>query len=211
MILKREKKENRVKNNLLDNISTYNGNKYVCFDIETTGLSYKTDDILEISILPFNIKKDKYHSYIHTDKKITPDVTAINKISNAMLKTAPDVKSVLNRIYVKYSDCVFVAHNAHNFDAKFMLQCGGILFDDFMFLDTLELARDVLPGLKDTGFDYSMSGLCRLFGIKIKDQHTADGDTKALKDLFVKLMSLLDDSSTVDRFIKPGRVIRKKM
>ena len=161
--------------------------------------------------MPFNSKKDKYHTYIKTDKKIMPDITAINKITNELLVDAPDVKYVLNKVYSKYSDYIFVAHNAHNFDAKFVLNYGGVLFDDFSFLDTLELSRFVLPGLRDSGFDYSLSSLCKLFGIVIKDQHTAIGDTIALKSLFAKLMSLLDDPNLASQFVKTGRSIRKKM
>ncbi len=178
--------------------------RFAIFDIETTGLSCIDDDIIEVAIMRYNTE-DIFCSKIFTDKTISSDITAINGITNAMLKNAPSVNTILNNIYTTYSDCILVAHNAHNFDSKFFLSKGGMLFYDFKFLDTKELAKFVFPNFSS----YSLYNLCGLFGIVIENQHTATGDTVALNKLFDKLVRLLDKPDMIDKFIKSGSSILK--
>jgi DNA polymerase III alpha subunit (gram-positive type) len=193
---------------ILDNndVCLFNRNKYALFDIETTGLSHLEDDILEICVIPYKFGEanDQYHSLVKTNKQIPKSITSINKLTNAMVMNAPGVQHVLNEVYSKFSDYILVAHNAHNFDAKFLISKGNLLFENFRFLDTLPLAKHVLPGLDN----YTMSRLTGLFGIEIHSQHTAMGDTSALVKLFRKLLVLLDDD--VEQFIITGEKISKK-
>jgi DNA polymerase III epsilon subunit-like protein len=183
-------------------------NKYAILDLETTGLSYENDDIIEISVFSHPNKEFDLHSYAHMSKKIYPDITAINGITTDMVTKAPDINYILNNVYRTFSGHTFVAHNAHNFDAKFLMSKGGLLFYDFKFLDTKSLAKFVLPGFTSP---YSMGNLCSLFGIKIVNQHTSVGDTLALSLLFEKLVRLIDSNDTLDRFIKTGSSILKNI
>lgn len=200
--------------------AVYSMYKFAIFDLETTGLSHKSDDIVEIAVSTMidGVISERFHSYIKTEKILSPQVTAINKITNAMLANASNCSEVLNRVYHDFSGHVFVAHNAHNFDAKFLINKAPTLYSSCKFLDTRELAKHVLPGFSAEKTDsptqhstgYSNGNLCKLFGIEIKNQHTARGDVAALSLLFKKLLSLIDPNE-ISLFIKDGSAIEKSI
>jgi DNA polymerase III epsilon subunit family exonuclease len=202
-----------IKENLFDTTFSKTGilySNYAIFDIETTGLSPVEDDILEVAIVSIKNGKvcDKYHSYVHTSKQISQRITAINKITNSMLIQAPPVGKVINELCKNYSNYIFVGHNAHNFDAKFLLsKASEPILHSIRFLDTKKMAEYILPGLSTMG-GYSMKNLCKLFGIQIINQHTAMGDTIALMHLFNRLSRLLENSNDIDKFIISGGSIK---
>lgn len=186
---------------------------FAIFDLETTGLNYKEDDILEIAICNFYDKKmsNLMHSYIFSDKEIRPKITAINKITKNMIINAPKLDEVCKNILKKYnSDYIYVGHNCHDFDAPFLMAKLPGLFDDIRFLDTKLMARALLPGLSNVS-DYSMTSLTSLFGIEIVNQHTARGDTEALGKLLYKLLGLVDNYLDVNKYIKTGNSLAKKI
>lgn len=180
----------------------------VVFDIETSGLSYKTDDILEIAIQDYYYENNKFHTYLFSDKEISERNKSINKIKASDISKAPKVNDILNHIYKNYSQYIFIGHNCHEFDAKFFIRKSPNLFLEFKFLDTKHMARNLLPGLNG---GYSMTNLTDLFGITINNQHTAKGDVEALCKLYNKLSKLLDKPSDIENFIKKGSQIASKM
>lgn len=196
----------QVKNNksLFDNIVSLS-NSYAVFDLETTGLSSKTDKILEVCIKSVNglNVKNSYHSFAKYEGYISPKITSINKITSAMVCDATDVDIVLNDVYLEFNDCVFVAHNSHEFDAKFLLESDK-RFLDISFLDTRVLSKMVLPGCEK----HSMSYLCNLLGINIVNQHTSQGDVDALIILFNKLSKLVDNPNDLNKCIRKGSTIK---
>lgn len=185
---------------LTNNMSnSYSLNNYAIFDLETTGLDPTTDSILEIYVKSNNKRASIYHSYLKYDGYINPKVSSINRITHAMVCNAPNQEDVLDYVYKTFSNYIFVGHNSHDFDMKFLVRYNK-KFVDINFLDTRILAKMVLPGCEK----YSMSYLCGLFGIEIINQHTAKGDVDALSLLFDKLLRLLDNPYDVNKCIKSG-------
>lgn len=188
---------------------------FVVFDIETTGLSYKSDDIIEICYISFNKNNSESTTryLVHTDKRIAANITAINGINNNMLRNAPKVSSVLDEMFRLHSTKILVAHNCHKFDAKFLLS-NYELFQEVKFLDTRIMAQYYLPGMpiglgaSESSKSYSMTALTNLFGIKINNQHTAEGDTSALSLVFRKLLGLVDSQEQLNLFIKKGSQLK---
>lgn len=183
------------------------------FDLETTGLSYKYDDIIEICFMDYKTG-ESLDSLVHTEKEIPHRVTCINGIDNEKIKYSPKLSNVLDKISrANINNTVLVGHNCHNFDSIFLLREAKDLFKSTYFLDTVDLAEIVLPGLKKVANSnrvYSMTALSTLFGIKIKNQHSANGDTTALKEIFTKLINLYDgDITNIENipFIKRGNIL----
>ena len=70
---------------------------YVLVDIETTGLSPRTDEIIEIGAIKVKENKiiDKYDSLIRIDRSLNPFITNLTGITNEMLQKGKDSMQVL--------------------------------------------------------------------------------------------------------------------
>lgn len=191
------------------------GLQLAVFDLETTGLSADNDDMIEIAVASLkNGETEKvYQSLISTDKQLSSAQSMrAGGITNQELGSAPNLSNVMNQVYREFSGKIWVAHNAHRFDGKFMMEAAPNLFGEFDFLDTLPLAQAVLPGLKRLA-NYKLDTLVTLFGgttysthlDKTMLRHRAKGDVMSLIPVVNSLLSLLPNPSEVTPFIKKGR------
>ena len=172
--------------------------KIIFFDLETTGLNWYHDSIIEICGYDFDIDNNKLNrkfSNLCLNKKketiISEKISRITGITNDMLSNVPSEEKVLKRfIYFinNISDPVYlIAHNCENFDKWFLLsRCRyySIRFPSkIKFIDSIHLAKMMYPQ-RDS---YSLKNLCRDFKITQKSAHRADIDTICLKDVFIKM------------------------
>ena len=65
-------------------------NSYVCFDLETTGLSPEKDEIIEIGAVRVEEGKviDRFSRFVKPDHPISSMVTSLTGISNEMVADA---------------------------------------------------------------------------------------------------------------------------
>lgn len=130
--------------------------EYVCFDIETTGLYKKTCKIIEIAatILRNGEICEKFQTYVNPKCAIPEKITELTGISNGMVADAPTIESALEAFLEFAGDRPFVAHNA-DFDIGFIAQaCRDLNIErEFNYIDTLELARKLLPDIKNHKLD----------------------------------------------------------
>lgn len=110
-------------------------NKILCFDLETTGLSFVKDEILQISIIDGleNVLLNTYIKPLH--RKTWKQAEAINHISPDMVKNAPHFIDIEKDVYNIFSNCHSLKHcckhykvensDAHDSlsDAKATLNC----------------------------------------------------------------------------------------
>lgn len=124
---------------------------YVVFDLETTGLSPVADDIIELSGLKVKAGKvtEEFSSLVNPGRPIPYGATAVNGITDDMVKDAPSIAQVLDRFLAFAGNHVLVGHNIHSFDMKFLYIAGGKLGRNVTndYIDTLYLARKCLPQL----------------------------------------------------------------
>lgn len=102
---------------------------FVAFDTETTGLSYRTDRILEVAALRFRYDGEvlgHYSTLIHQDEEVPAEITAINNITRAMTQGAPREADALWGFQAFCTEAasdglspILVAHNAP-FDIRFL-------------------------------------------------------------------------------------------
>lgn len=182
---------------------------FAVFDLETTGLDVLQDDILEIAIheLKDGRVKNKFHSYIFSEKDIRPRITSINKIDKDKIEASRKCDDVLEEVISLYGNLVFVAHNCFGFDAKILMAKRPDLFSNITFLDTKELASDILDGSIDS---FSMTSLSDHLGIKIIDQHTANGDVSALCSILSILLARMNNAMDISKYTKKGFQLAKK-
>lgn len=130
-------------------------NRYIAFDVETTGLSPINDKIIEVGAVLFENGEiiKKYSYLVNLEVVIPASATAVNHITNEMIQDATKEDTVYAEL-VKFLDdalkeqTVICAHNA-TFDMKFISETLMRLGYDgkIHYVDTLSLSRNLFKGL----------------------------------------------------------------
>lgn len=168
---------------------------YVVFDIETTGLSVTSNKIIEIGAVKMKEGKEveRFSTFINPHEAIPYNITQLTSITDDMVKDAPDLEQELPKFIDFARDSVLVAHNAR-FDIGFIQEfCRrlGLPPLEQPVLDTLELARLLLPGLKN----HRLNTLAKKYKASLENHHRAIDDSIALGHI---LFHLLQDGENQD-------------
>lgn len=158
----------------------------VFFDLETTGLNFNIDKIIEMSCIKvddnFNIV-DKYYSKFNPEDAIITE-EAFNKhgMTVESLKDEPLFKHKASEILSFFEGCDLGGYNINTFDIPFLytkfLEC-GIKWDirDKKIIDVFKLYKKYNSGkLVDVYKRYTGKDLC--------NAHSADADTLAAIEIF---------------------------
>jgi DNA polymerase-3 subunit epsilon len=164
---------------------------YVVFDVETTGSSAKEGAITEIGALKVVRGRvvDEFATLVNPKRPIEPFVVRLTGITDRMVADAPDAAEVMPLFEEFTEGCVLVGHNVH-FDCSFVAAAraaNGLLPLSNPVLDTLKLARTLVPGLKR----YRLASLVSHFGVRAAPNHRALADAAATAEVFLKLLRLL--------------------
>lgn len=125
---------------------------YVVFDLETTGTSPYKDSIIEISGIKVVDRKvvDTFSALVNPMVPIPYYATAVNGISDDMVKNEPTLDIILPEFIDFIGDEILVGHNIHCFDMKFIWKAAEELLGQTItndYIDTLPMARKRLPQL----------------------------------------------------------------
>lgn len=161
---------------------------YISLDIETTGLSYEHDDIIEIGAVKFDEAgtKDVFKTFLSIDYELPPIITHITGIKDSDLENAPKLEEVKETLFEFIGDLPIVAHNA-DFDLDF-LSTKGLEITNPRF-DTLQLSTIMYPELPS----HSLSIITDFLKIEHKTKHRAFEDAEATAELFRKLKSKISE------------------
>ena len=172
------------------------------YDFETTGLNPFHDEIIEYTFL--GVAWGSISSLIHPKKMLSEKITKITNITNDMLKDKPFIEDKIDEIYdfiVDYYNnrcnidvpyIYLIAHNNNSFDMFFFKRIFKLSKDpskvEFInkhirFIDTLHLAKLVLPSMKSL----KLKTLCKIYNIK-EGNHRSYEDTYALIFVYQKLL-----------------------
>lgn len=121
---------------------------YILVDIETTGLSFYKDEIVELSAIKvIDNKIDSTFSHLVKPLyKIPYYVTKVHGITNDMVKNSKHIEDILPGFLDFIEDKVLIAHNA-NFDLSFLQRDILINLNKKFtpkYIDTVPLARKIL-------------------------------------------------------------------
>jgi DNA polymerase-3 subunit epsilon len=162
---------------------------YVVFDVETTGSAAgKGGAITEFGALKLVRGEvvDQFSTLVNPGRPIDPFVVRLTGITDRMVSDAPSIFEVMPRFEEFVEGCVLVGHNVH-FDCSFVTAARGGTPLPNEVLDTLKLARCLVPGLKR----YRLSSLVSHFGVRQAPNHRALSDAAATTEVFRKLLKLL--------------------
>lgn len=172
-------------NDTEDPVFKYKGQKindveYCFLDIETTGLSFRTDHIIEIGVIKVKkgIEQGRYSCFVNPGIPIPKHITEITEINDDMVKDAPYIKEAIKGFYDFIGDSILVAHNA-DFDIGFLRNnveryLGKKL--ENTYIDTLRLARLTIPEIKR----FALGRLAAFFNIRVDVAHRAVDDVETM-------------------------------
>ena len=145
---------------------------YVVFDLESTGLSQKYDEIIEISA--YKVTKgniiDTYETFVNPKRPIPPGITNLTSITDEDVKDAPYLKEALDGFLEFSKGTILVAHNA-DFDIgmihKSIKEVG---YEDIPLcgIDTLNLCR-AMYGNELSKFN--LKAISKFFKVKQEHHH----------------------------------------
>ena len=179
---------------------------FVVVDIETTGLCFDADEIIEIGAVKMVNNKivDRFNTFVKPTKPVPANIISLTGITNDMVKSAPPIEEALVSFMEFLGDGIFVAHNAQ-FDSGFIRR--EALKQQLQFnnkvLDTLALSRIIFSELKN----HRLDTLAKKLNIKMGSHHRAvdDANTAALilKELLIRVCELgIDNLSKINEVYK---------
>ncbi|MBQ0098153.1 MAG: PolC-type DNA polymerase III [Oscillospiraceae bacterium] len=159
---------------------------FVCFDLETTGLSAKSERITEIGAVKIKNGKvvDTFSTFVNPEKPIPAKIIELTGITDEMVKDAPNEKDAVKDFLEFAKDSVLVAHNAR-FDTSFIKRvCTDWNYEyNFASLDTVAICRAILKDIKNCKLD-TVASYLRLGEF---NHHRAVDDADMLAKIFVSL------------------------
>ena len=159
---------------------------FVCFDLETTGLSPVTDRIIEIGALKVKEGKiiERFSEFINPFIKLPENIIRLTGITDDMVRYAENEETVVKRFLEFAGDYTLMGHNI-GFDYSFMKTAAKRQKREFdkLGIDTLELSRKLLPDLGSK----SLGSMCGYYDIINQHAHRAFDDAKATALLYVSL------------------------
>ena len=148
----------------------------IVLDTETTGLSLKDNELIEISAARLRGREvvDTFDTFVRPSGLIPPEITALTSITNAQVANAPSAPEAILELTDFVGGCPVIAHNA-TFDRSFIEAVPKGVFVSDIWIDSLALSRIALPRL----VSHKLSDLAELFGCAAVS-HRANDDVEAL-------------------------------
>ena len=166
--------------------------EYVAFDLETTGLSSRTDTIIEIGavILKQGVEIDRFQTFVDPERPLDRKIVELTGISEEMLVGAPKLQEVLPKFLEFIGGRVLVAHNS-DFDTGFIrAACARLGYDyHFTAVDTLILAQNMLPHLNKFKLDIVAGAL----SLPDFNHHRAGDDAMTCGLIMDRLMKKMEE------------------
>lgn len=165
---------------------------FVAIDVETTGLKTGGNDIIQLSAIKYkNFQAvEAFNTYIKPRKAIPKEASAINGITDDMVKDAPKFYQIIDSFNAFIEELPLVAHNAP-FDIKHLFVNGLDSVEKKIVYDTLALSRRTY---KDE-YSYKLGDICKLNNIYICNAHNSLYDSYAAGELF---KSIVADRKEID-------------
>lgn len=172
------KKENKIDNK----------NIFVAIDVETTGLSPITNELIEVSAIKYDGNKriDTFSTLIKPKVRIPYYITNITGITNDMVEEVPEVEEVMPELIDFVGDLPIVAHNA-NFDYKFIQNYSNNSFTKNKVIDTVPIGRRLYPELPN----HKLGTIAKHIGITEDGFHRAEFDCECCAKIYMEYLKVV--------------------
>ncbi|MDA1188398.1 MAG: exonuclease domain-containing protein [Chloroflexi bacterium] len=178
---------------LLNSISTSPLEEvWVALDLETTGLSAESEEIIEVGAVKFQGHKEleTFQTFVNPNRRLSTFIQNYTGIKQADVNSAPPFSQVSARLAQFVGRAPVVGHNIA-FDLGF-LEAKGLRLPNPRS-DTWDLAYVLFPQAPE----YALSKITAHLGIGHPRPHRALDDAQVTRDLFVRL---LEEAEKLDVF-----------
>lgn len=172
---------------------------FVVVDVEATGAKMPPNRIIELGAYRIRARSivDEFVTLVNPELPIPRFVMTLTRISNDMVREAPVFAEVVPKWLEFVSDAVLVAHNAP-FDTNFLNHEISRVYPGHRMVNshlcTVTLTRRTVPGLAN----YRLDTIAEHFSIPIQSRHRAGSDALATAEIFIRLLSRLDEYGVHD-------------
>ncbi len=161
--------------------------EYIVLDIETTGLSFRTEKITEIGAVRVKNGEivDTFECFVNPEIPIPQKIVEITHITDDMVKDAETIENVMPKFLDFIGNLKLVAHNA-DFDVGFLKYNAenlGLTMNN-EYIDSLRLSRQLFPEFKK----HKLGILAEKLEINVENAHRALDDVKTLVKVFIKML-----------------------
>lgn len=164
------------------------------FDCETGGLDPSTSDIIEVGAILTDptgrtVHKE-YSAKVLPNKRVAPEAAAVNGYdAKVWLEQAVNIDVAMHNILEMARNAIIVAHNTP-FDWSFLMAALGVRrwTGRYYKVDTMALAMPLL--LADRVPNLKLDSVAQYFGIVNEKAHSALGDVRVCREIYLKLMGL---------------------
>ena len=154
----------------------------IVFDLETTGLDFIRDRIIQISYIKVSPDgtEERENLFVNPEKPIPHEVVELTGITDDDVKDAPTFKTIAPQLCEKFKGCDFAGYNSNHFDIPMLAEeflRAGIDFD-FSKVRLID-AQTIFPTMERRNLAAAYKFYC---GRKMEDDftaHRADEDTEA--------------------------------
>ena len=168
---------------------------YVVIDLEMTGLSVKTDHILEVGAVKVRNHHavDQFGAILRQNIKIPEKVTELTGITETMVQEGAEKENAMKQFCEFIGDDIIVGQNVI-FDYSFLKQWAVNHKRTFErnAVDTLKLARKFLPQEQKK----DLASLCSYFGIERVHAHRALDDVMETQQIFEQMQKMYEAGAT---------------
>lgn len=154
----------------------------IVFDLETTGLDFIRDRIMQISYIKVSPDgtEERENLFVNPEKPIPHEVVELTGITNDDVKDAPTFKTLAPQLSEKFKGCDFAGYNSNHFDIPMLAEeflRAGIDFD-FSKVRLID-AQTIFHKMERRNLAAAYKFYC---GRKMEEDftaHRADEDTEA--------------------------------
>lgn len=154
----------------------------IVFDLETTGLDFIRDRIIQISYIKVSTDgtEERENLFVNPEKPIPHEVVELTGITNDDVKDAPTFKTLAPQLSEKFKGCDFAGYNSNHFDIPMLAEeflRAGIDFD-FSKVRLID-AQTIFHKMERRNLAAAYKFYC---GRKMEEDftaHRADEDTEA--------------------------------
>ena len=159
-------------------------NVFIALDLETTGLDFEHDEIIEVAMVRFEngVMGESKNFLVKPKQELRHFIQMLTGIAAEDLSSAPDFASVAGEVRAFIGENPIVAHNAL-FDSTFLKNAFGnvgVSIDDVPVFDSLTLSRIAFHEVPNHKLETPVKAL----GIVREKAHRALPDAEACGKVF---------------------------
>lgn len=168
-------------------MTTENQDVKIVLDIETTGLDYRREKIIEFASVKLvnNVITEEYETLVNPQQEIKQSSINIHNITPEMVENSPTIDEVMPKILDFIKDYPIVGHNVI-FDYSFINRACEDLYGKGIEnhkIDTYLMYKEVFPDDPSHGLE----SLLNRFNIEFPVKHRAMADAKGLAYVYPHL------------------------